>query len=157
MRIRDRQPLLVAAVVAVVVLAIGVAQTAAGKSVLSQAGLTGGEDRYTELAFARPTAVPDYVSDKPADLELPFAIRNAEGERRDYRWSLVVVSRRGTKTLDRGRLTLAAGASGTVGQRVKLRCAGDRVRVEVRLERPRQSIGAWIRCPGTPPEASRNG
>jgi hypothetical protein len=147
----------VAAVAAVVLVAIAVAQSAFGRSVLRDSGFEGGDERYTELAFAQPTKVPEWLTEYRPKLDLPVAIHNGEGRPRTYRWTATVRHGRRTKVLDRGTVALARDGRATIDPHVKFSCRSGRVRVEVAVDRPKQAIGAWIRCPGTPPEESRDG
>ena len=145
----------VAAVAAVVLASIAVAQSAFGRSVLSDTGFEGGDERYTELAFAQPTKVPEWLTEYRPKLELPVAIHNGEGEQRTYRWTATVRHGERTKLLDRGTVDLAPDGRATIDPDVEFSCRSGRVRVDVAIDDPQQGIGAWIRCPGTPPEEAR--
>jgi hypothetical protein len=145
----------VAAVAAVALIAVALAQTAFGRGVLRDSGLEGGDERYTELAFAEPTKVPEWLDTYRPKLDLPVAIHNGEGEPRTYRWTATVRHGRRTKVLDRGTVDLAPDGRATIEPDVKFGCRSGRVRVDFSVDEPKQSIGAWIRCPGTPPEESR--
>ena len=114
--------------------------------------MTGGEERFTELALVSPQKLPDQVHDARSDLRLPFRIHNAEGQARTYRWTTLVHAGDRTTVIDRGQTGLAHGATDTIDNRVRFDCTGKRVRVEVRLERPARSVSAWFRCRDTPPE-----
>jgi hypothetical protein len=151
-RSANRQTLRVAAVALLVVLAAGIAQTAFGKSVLEDARVTGGEERFTELALVSPQRLADQVHDARSEVRLPFRVHNAEGQAREYRWTVLVHAGEHTSVAGRGRIGLAHGTSDTVDKRFTVRCTGKRVRVEVRLDRPSRSVSAWFRCRDTPPE-----
>jgi hypothetical protein len=145
----------VAALAAIALIAIAVAQSAFGRGALRDSGLQGGDERYTELAFAQPTKVPEYLSEYRPTLDLPVGIHNGEGEARTYRWTATVTHGRRTKRLDWGTVDLGPDGRAVLHPDVKFSCLRGRVRVDVSIEDPKQSIGAWIRCPGTPPEKSR--
>ena len=149
-----RHALGVAAVAAVVLVAITVAQTAFGRSALRDSGFEGGDERYTELAFADPTNVPEWLDEYRPTLDLPVTLHNGEGEPRTYRWTATVRHGGRTKLLDRGTARVAPDGRATLRPDVEFACRSGRVRVEVAIDAPKQAIGAWIRCPGTPPEES---
>jgi hypothetical protein len=130
-----------AAVVAVAL--VGAAQTSAGKSVLRGAGLMSGPERYTELAFARPSKLPGALPARGRmSVAVPFTLRNAEGASRTYRWTIEA----GGNILARGRVSAAPGERAVIRRRLSLGCRGARTRVEVRLAAPSESIGFWARC-----------
>jgi hypothetical protein len=145
----------VAVLAAVALIAVTVAQSAFGRTVLHDAGLEGGDERYTELAFAQPTKVPEWVDEYRPKLDLPVSVHNGEGSRRSYRWTATVRHGARTKVLDRGTVDLAPDARASVEPEIEFGCRSGRVRVDFAIDDPKQSIGAWIRCPGTPPEESR--
>ena len=145
----------VAVLAAVALIAVTVAQSAFGRTVLRDAGFEGGDERYTELAFAQPTKVPEWLDTYRPRLDLPVVIHNAEGEQRRYGWTATVRHGTRTKLLDRGTVDLAPNGRATVDPDFDFSCRSGRVRVEFALDDPKQSVGAWIRCPGTPPEESR--
>ena len=145
----------VAVVAAVALIAVTVAQSAFGRTVLRDAGFDGGDERYTELAFAQPTKVPEWLDTYRPSLDLPVLIHNGEGEQRSYRWTATIRHGRRAKVLDRGTVDLAADGRATIEPKVEFSCRRGRVRVDFAVDHPKQSIGAWIRCPGTPPEESR--
>jgi hypothetical protein len=141
-------------VAAMVLAAIGLAQTASGRTFLRDSGLEGGDERYTELAFAHPTKVPEWLDSYRPKLDLPVALHNAEGESRTYHWTATVRHGDRTKVLDRGTVTLAADGRATIEPKVEFSCRSGRVRVDIAVDHPKQAVGAWMRCPGTKPEAS---
>jgi hypothetical protein len=148
-----------AALLVAVVLSIGVAQSAAGQSVLRSAGLKADPERFTELALSEPDRLPDQVDQEAVVLTPGFTIGNQQGEERTYHWQIVrhVEGERRDTVLNEGRNRVPAGRTFAIRERVQLACPAGRVRLEVRLVEPERKIGAWIRCPGTPEEATRGG
>jgi hypothetical protein len=141
---------MIAAVItaAIVVLAAVLAQTAAGKSVLRDAGLLGSPQAYTELEFVEPAKLPVQVTPGTHRLRVPFRIHNVEDSARTYRWSVVAITGGRTQRLAGTRQDLAKGQSRYLDPHVPLTCSGGRVRIEVRLADPAQSIGYWVKCNG---------
>ena len=149
MRTRSAKQLIAAvATAAIVVLAAVLAQTAFGKSVLRDAGLLGSPQGYTELEFVQPAKLPAQIAPGTRRLRVPFRIHNVEGGAHTYRWSVVAIRDGQTQRLAGARQDLAKGQSRYLDPHVPLTCSGGRVRVEVRLADPAQSIGFWVKCNG---------
>jgi hypothetical protein len=146
----SRQLAIAAAVVAILILAVGAAQTAAGQSILRGAGLMGHADRYTELAFEHPEQLPQRLPAGRSFLRLPFTLHNAEGAARDYRWTAVARTGSGTTELAHDQTRLADGARTIVRPRFAVNCSGSRTRVEIRLAGRSEAIGMWASCVGGP-------
>jgi hypothetical protein len=147
----SRRSALAAALLAVLALgALGVAQTASGRSVLADAGLLGERERYTQLAFAQPKELPQVVQGGEAELPLPFTLHNDEGEARTYTWSVVARTDGRTRTLARGATPLAAGAGTRLVPTVTVPCEARRARVAVRLADPAQDVHFFATCEEAP-------
>jgi hypothetical protein len=148
-RSRSAKQLIAAvATAAIVVLAAALAQTAVGKSVLRDTGLLGAPEGYTELEFVEPAKLPAQLTPGTQRLRVPFRIHNVEGGARTYRWSIVAISRGHTRRVAGARQDLAKGQSRYLDPHVPVACNGSRVRIEVRLAGPAQSIGFWVKCNG---------
>jgi len=135
-----------AAAAAVVVVLLGAAQTGAGRSVLAHAGLVKPSEPYTELAFARPSQLPQRLPTGRTRLTVPITLHNAEGGARRYAWTIEALTGGRRAVLARGRLQAAAGQRAAVRTRFAAPCRGARTRVEVRLAQPAESIGFWAQC-----------
>jgi hypothetical protein len=146
---RSRRPAaLVLLSVVLIVLALA-AQTAAGKSLLRHAGLIGGRESYTALAFDNPRNLPADLRGNP-QLRVGFTLRNVEGGPRTYRWTIVSQTKRGSRKRASGSVSAADGELAHAGARIRIPCSGDRVRVSVRLAEPAESIGFWTHCSPLP-------
>ncbi|HEY3021987.1 MAG TPA: hypothetical protein VGJ32_17440 [Solirubrobacteraceae bacterium] len=135
-----------AAPAAMVLVLLGAAQTPPGRSALRHAGLTERAEPYTELAFARPSELPERLPSGRTRLTVPFTLHNAEGAPRDYAWSIEALDGERRTVLARGQVRTAAGQRASVERRLAAPCRGERTRVEVRLARPAESIGFWAQC-----------
>src|SRR4051794_13193145 len=152
---RTRRVLGAAMLAALVVGAAVVAQTAAGRSLLHDAGLTSPGEHYTELAFARPAQLPKELPRGESQLRAPFTLHNVEGTSREYRWTLTAAREGGAAArLDSGAERLGPGERAYVRARGRIDCGGGRTRIELRLDEPRQALGFWTRCA---PEVSGGG
>lgn len=122
------------------------AQTGPGGSALGQLGLSGEQERFTELAFVDADALPQGVARAGNRLKFSFTVTNSEGRPQDYRWS---ASERDPGAFEPviGALTLESGASEEIEVRLPATCAGERSRVEVRLDALPEPIGFWVTCP----------
>jgi hypothetical protein len=148
-RTKSAKQLIAAALTAaIVVLATVLAQTAAGKSVLRDAGLLGSPQGYTELEFIEPAKLPVQLTPGTHTPRVPFRIHNVESGPHTYRWSVVAISGSHTQRLAGGRQDLAKGQSRFLHPHVPVTCTSGRVRLEVRLADPAQSIGYWVKCNG---------
>ena len=136
----------VAAAAAAVLVLLAAAQTGAGRSVLRHAGLTSPAEPYTELAFARPSELPQRLPSGRTRVSVPFALHNAEGSLRTYAWTIEALSAGRRTVLARGRVQAAAGQLASVTRPFVARCRGGRTRVEVRLAQPAEPIGFWAQC-----------
>ena len=147
-RYRSRTVNLVAvcALAAAVLAATAVAQTAGGKSLLHRAGLTGGDETYTALAFADARNLPLQLP--AAGARVAFSVHNAEASGRTYRWTVLALGARGTRVLANGRLPVAKGKTAFAAPSIALPCSRGRLRVQVRLADPPESIGFWTSCTG---------
>lgn len=144
-----RRPAALVLLLVVLILLALAAQTAAGKSLLRHAGLIGGRDAYTALAFENPRNLPADLRGHPK-LRVGFTLRNAEGGPRTYRWTIFSQTRRGSRKLASGSVFAAKGTLARAGARIRIPCSGDRVRVNVRLAEPAESIGFWTHCSPLP-------
>jgi hypothetical protein len=146
-----RRSALAAGLLAVLALgALGVAQTAFGRSLLADAGLVGEREHYAQLAFAAPARLPQMVQGGRARLRLPFTLHNDEGRARDYAWSVVARTDGRTWTLASGTTRLAAGAGTREVPTVTVPCQARRVRVAVRLADPAQDVHFFATCEEAP-------
>ena len=127
---------------AVVLAALGAAQSRPGRSLLRDAGVAGAAERYTELSFARPSKLPGKLLPGQRRVSLSYVLHNVEGERRDYRWTVAA----GGDGLAHGTTSAAPGERVVIRRSVTVPCRGARTRVEVRLARPSEAIGFWAAC-----------
>jgi hypothetical protein len=130
-----------------VVLAVAIlAQTGAGQGLMRDVGLSKTPSAYTQLSFARPQSLPGTVTTPRATVRVPFEIRNTSAAQRTYQWSVTL--RRGQRTdhLTSGGTRVPAGAAVTVAPSVTVACVSGRIRVEVGLASPRESIDFYATC-----------
>jgi hypothetical protein len=151
---------------ALIVAAVGLAQTAGGKSVLRKAGLVDKPARYTELSFAHPQLLPEKFPDGRFKIHAPFIVHNNEGRGYTYHWVVLEIDGRTTKRVASGASHGAEGETFPVNPTMKLECThAGRVHVSVQVQRPARSIGWWADClpkklPGqvhTQPHTRRHG
>jgi hypothetical protein len=131
----------------VVIAAVGLAQTATGTSLLRKAGLTEPPPRYTELAFAHPTLLPEKFPDGVFKIRAPFTLHNAEGRDYTYHWIVQQIDGKQARTVAGGASHATADETLPVNPRMKLDCRHPgRMKVIVRIQRPDRSIGWWGDC-----------
>jgi hypothetical protein len=136
--------------------AAALAQTSRGKKILRQVGISAPSRHYTALSFSDPSGLPAPDQPGPSQQSVSFTIHNAGVNRLSYEWRIAVGS---AVPAASGSITVPAGQSTTVGRRVRLPCSTGgsagrsarrltRVRIEVSLSRPAESISYWTGCRG---------
>jgi hypothetical protein len=134
------------AVVAVVLAAVGFAQTGAGRAVLRAAGLAGDPPSYTSLSFAAPSQLPSQLYSRDVLLSAPFVIHNSSSAPRRYRWQIFEKRNGRQRALLTGQTAVVANGSTTVKWQALASCGGGRMRIQVALAVPRESIAFWAAC-----------
>jgi len=134
------------AALAVVVLAVGLAQTSAGHSLLRKAGLFERPASYTTLAFQHPQSLPQLASAQ-TDVPVSFVISNVGRTPRTYQWTLSVAQGSQDRRVATGSIRLAPGHRTALTRAAHVVCAQPRVSLVVSLVQPAESIHAWAACP----------
>jgi hypothetical protein len=138
-----------AVLVAVVILAAGIGQTGAGHAALRAAGLYSAPGGYTSLAFVHPGSVlPSSVTNR-AKLGVAFVIQNADGNKRDYQWSVSLVQPGGTRRVAAGRAAVGSGREAAITASVPVSCTSGTLEVVVRLAHPAEALDARTSSSGT--------
>lgn len=137
------------ALAALALAGLGLAQTDPGRGLLGDWGLSSPSEPYTELAFAKPDALPTRASD--GAVSVPVWLHNVEGGPRTYHWTATTRQDGGADAIAAGSglVTLADGASTTVRARIPVTCSGERTRVDVSLGGAHRTIGFWLACEGS--------
>lgn len=130
-------------IIVLILVAVGLAQTSTGQSVLRSLGLTARHSGFTALYFPYAAELPAAKSGRRGHQQVVFVISNREGRRMSYDWR-VSVSGQGVRLI--GTDALPPGHDVRISQRLALRCPAGRKRVTVSLISPAQSIGYWVRC-----------
>jgi hypothetical protein len=134
------------AIVAAVALAVGLAQTSVGHSLLRGAGLYDEPESYTSLAFTNPQSLPTRLSSHPTRVRMSFAIINASADPRIYHWSIELKRTRQIYHLATGEVEVRAGNRASLSRIVKLSCAGGQARMTVQVASPAESIDFLMAC-----------
>jgi hypothetical protein len=110
------------AVLCIALVAVGLAQTSAGRNFTRKLGLEARSEPYTELYFAHPAQIAGYTDNfrlSGKRISLPFVIHNDTHSTNNYSWAVYVSG--GSPKLT-GVASLAPGASVTAHPKVVLRC-----------------------------------
>jgi hypothetical protein len=135
------------ALLVLVVVVVGLAQTGAGLALLRKTGLFEQPVSYTALAFQHPQSPPALTSQRAA-VPVSFVISNAGDAPRTYQWTLSVVQGTLTRRAATGSIRVAAGHRAALTQIAHVVCARQQqVRLVVRLTQPAESIDALAACP----------
>jgi hypothetical protein len=139
------------AVLVLVLVGLGVAQTSPGGRLLHALGISSPSEPYTELAFVTP-ASPGTPA-PAATVRVAFWVHNVEGGAHTYRWTATTQApSRAPIVAASGGLTLADGEVDTINLRIATGCAGSRSRISVSLSSAsldgvHQTIGFFLPCP----------
>lgn len=125
---------------------ISVFQTGAGHALLRETGLAQGSAGYTSLSFLRPQSLPGKLGPGHTKVGAPFVIHNGTSTTRDYRWSVFLLRDGRNHRVRAGTVRLPAGRAAVISQSLRIACTRDRVRIMVSLQRPVESIHAWLTC-----------
>jgi hypothetical protein len=134
------------AIVAVLTLVLGLAQTSAGRSVLQAAGLYRGPAAYTSLAFSNSQSLPASLPATGTKLAVSFVISNVSTSPRRYQWSVLLNQRGHTSRLAVGGTQVPANGRATVSRRVTVSCSSGQARLVVKLADPAESVDFWAAC-----------
>jgi hypothetical protein len=134
------------ALVAVVAVAAGSAQTNAGHVLLQKAGLSEVPASYTALAFAHPQSLPAQLGSKKSSTYLLFVIRNVSGPPHFYHWQVLLRHGEHTQDMAAGQVRLPSHGETTIGRTVTTSCVGGRIDLIVHLTAPAESINFWAAC-----------
>jgi hypothetical protein len=143
---RDAAATGVLALVVLLLIGLGLAQTGPGSTLLRAMGIGSPSEPYTELAFADPAnpGVPTPL----AYVRVRFWVHNVEGTAQTYRWTATTQAPgHAPMAATTGILALADGESATVTTRIPARCSASSSRISVSLGGAHQTISFWQSCP----------
>jgi hypothetical protein len=140
---------LLLALIAIVLLCAGLAQTSPGHVALKDVGLYEPPASYTELAFSDPGSLPHVLVKPSAKVTVSFSIHNVSDAAHSYQWS-ITLTRAGTSQVGAsGVVQLPAQGRATVSRTVAAACAGGRMQVTAQLVSPAESVSFWLTCPAS--------
>lgn len=134
------------AVMAVVLITVGVAQTGLGRKALAESGLFQTPVGLTSLSFLRPTALPLAMSSGHSHLEISFAVTNTAAVARSYEWTVVLVKGNRILPVARGNARVQSRGSVDIARTARITCRHGRIEIRVALQNPAESIDAWVTC-----------
>jgi hypothetical protein len=144
--VTSKSHIILAAIVAAAALAVGMAQTSTGHSLLRETGLYEEPASYTSLAFTDPQSLPTRLSPAPSSARMSFAISNASADPRSYHWSIVLERTGHTYRLAAGEVRVPAEGRVTVARTVTAWCRTGQARMTVQVAAPAESIDFWVAC-----------
>jgi hypothetical protein len=139
-------------VLAAAVAAVGLAQTSAGHTALSKAGLTEPARPFTELYFLHPRHLSLYVIKPSPHQTVAFVIRNQEHRRQTYSWT---IGTKGSPAAASGTVSLDVGHWATIARKVRVDCTANRVYEQVTVPTSGETIGYWLACRSPTPAKKR--
>ena len=134
------------ALVALVLLGAGLAQTRPGRVLLQSAGLRQVPASYKELALTAPSSLPVKLKSAHAPIEVSFGIHNVSVSPQTYRWSVTFVRSGRSHVKASGVIRAQVQGRATVAKTFATVCVGGRLQVVVRLAMPAESIDFWATC-----------
>jgi hypothetical protein len=105
-------------VAAVIVAAVGLSQSGAGRRLVTKIGLAAPSQGYTALAFTHPVQVGRTGQYGPARIPVSFTITNRRHVATTYRWQITVQQKLSTA----GAVQVKPGATAQVQSRVRVKC-----------------------------------
>jgi hypothetical protein len=142
------------ALVVLVVICAGLAQTGKGHALLADAGLYKVPATYTELAFTNSGALPDAPTAK-GRVPVSFSLHNVSGSASAYQWSIAVTGNGKNQVKATGTVSVPAQGTATVAKTVTVACGNaPSLQVVVRLASPAESIDFSVTCPAGIPTAT---
>jgi hypothetical protein len=136
-----------AALIAILLLGLGVSQMGVGQVVLKKTGLVvGSPGTYTSLAFLDPQSLPTQIGHAGTRVNVSFVIRNATMTSREYQWTLLFIQGEHSRRVSAGELRVQSGREASVNKTIKISCQKGQVRINVSLAQPAQHIDAWMTC-----------
>lgn len=133
--------------IAVIVLAFGLAQTNPGHAILRKTGLFEEPASYTSLAFLHPQHLPpEQLKSKQVTVGVSFVIHNTGGVGHDYQWSVSLIQGERIRRAVAGSIRIAPGRGITITRAVRISCVSGKVKIVVNLARPAEFIDAWATC-----------
>ena len=123
----------------------GLAQTGPGQAAARSLGLLKSSS-YTALSFREPQSLPSQLPAQRSHVPVRFTIRNVSDSGRAYHWSIALSSALHREQVAAGDVQVAAGSAVAVSRTVRVKCAGKRLHLVVRLASPAESIGFWATC-----------
>src|SRR5690349_724265 len=88
-----------------------IAQSRIGHTLLQVAGLTETPRSYTALSFTNPQALPTSVPSGRFVLLIPFSVYNASEAAQTYRWSILLGTAKGTRSIATGHIEVPQGST----------------------------------------------
>jgi hypothetical protein len=134
------------ALMALVLLGAGLAQTRPGRGLLQGAGLLQVPSSYTELAFTVPSNVPVKLKSRHALIGVSFGIHNVSDSQRTYRWTIIFVRSGRSHVKASGAVRAPGQGQALVAKNFATVCVGGRLQVVVQLAIPAESIDFWTTC-----------
>jgi hypothetical protein len=135
-----------AAIIAILLLGLGVSQMSVGQVVLKKTGVVGSPSAYTSLAFQDPRGLPTQIGPTGTSVNVSFVIRDATMASREYQWTLLLIQGKQSRPVSAGELRVQSGREATVNKTIKISCQKGQVRINVSLAQPAQHIDAWMTC-----------
>ena len=120
------------------------AQSGTGQGVLRSLGIVAGPERFTELAFAEPLALPSELPAMSTASGAPFVITDREGRTERYSWRVVERASQ-IRALASSTVTLGPGQASYINPPLVFGCTGPRVEVDVLLSSG-EHIGFAAQC-----------
>lgn len=137
------------ALVALIVICAGLAQTGQGHALLSDVGLYEQPAAYTELAFTDPGLLPNTQIQAKEPVPVSFSVHNVGASSQTYQWSITVTHDGKTQEKAKGTVGVPSQGKVTVAKSVAACGTGSTAQVVVHLASPAESISFWVLCPAS--------
>jgi len=133
-------------VVAVAVIVLVFAQTAAGQQVMRRAGLEGPASSYTALSFTNPGALQGHLPLGHFSTRVGFALENDSQTSNHYQWTIQMIDGKHVTKVATGQATVGGGDTIDESRTVTGMCQSGNLKLVVSLAAPAESIDFMAHC-----------
>ena len=134
------------ALLAGIVVVVGILQTNVGHGLLRKAGILQGTTGYTSLSFLNPQSLPEQLQSQRANIKESFVIQNSTSAARDYKWLISLTQNGHTSLVSSGSVSLEPSQKIQVNRPVSINCSRGQARIIINLADSSESISSLMAC-----------
>ena len=128
--------------------ALALAQTGAGQSVMRETGLDRPAASYTALSFTDPMALPTHLPIGHFSTDVSFTLGNASQTTNHYQWTIRFMDDKRVTSIATGQATVQGGGTINETKTVAGLCHSGKLKIVVSLAAPAEAINYTASCGG---------